>query len=94
MKKIVAIFLVMLLLSACSVRHEISGNYQLSEPVVRTYTVKDFCHFESMASNFNQTIYVDRFTGCLYISYGSGMVAIMEPDGTCLTYDEWKRRFQ
>ena len=75
---------IVLLLTGCTVKHEVTTG------VTHEYGVEAFCDFQTIATNFWVEIVRDNRTGCLYAKQGYGMVPIMKPDGTCLTYIEWK----
>lgn len=51
-----------------------------------------FIDLETVTEDSNGTIYKDKHSGVLYLVSGSRMTAIMEADGTCLTWDEWVKR--
>ena len=51
-----------------------------------------FIDLEVVTENFDNTIYKDRHSGVLYLVAGYRMTAIMEADGTCLTWDEWVKQ--
>ena len=92
MKKFLIILLTALLLTSCTkpyVPTESSGQV-IATAVYKEFTTDSFCYLKVLASNFSEVVYVDLHTGCLYIKKGYGMSPIMKPDGTCLTYEEWK----
>ena len=57
--------------------------------------VSDYFRKEVLILTATEEIYVDRNTDVLYYAYNDvamkfGITPIMKPDGTCLTYTEWK----
>lgn len=57
--------------------------------------VSDYFRRDVLIITATEEIYVDRNTDVLYYVYNPitqkyGITPIMKPDGTCLTYTEWK----
>lgn len=90
--KRVLIALIAALMVSCSVQHEITSTPYPEKLSVRKYSADDFCNLTELAETLYITVYVDTWSGCLYFQKGYGISPIMEPDGTVLTYDEWRDR--
>lgn len=58
----------------------------------RELTPESFINLETVTEDFSGAIYKDKYTGVLYLSMAYRITAIMKPDGTCLTWDEWVKR--
>ena len=56
--------------------------------------VSSFCDMVVIVKDGDSRIWMDKNTGVLYYvsGYGVAITAIMKPDGTCLTFDEWKEK--
>lgn len=58
--------------------------------------IKDYVKFSILYSDSCEQIIMDDYTGVLYYKYAfsnrCGISPIMNADGTCLTYEEWKFR--
>lgn len=97
MKKFVLVICtigLLLILSSCTSRF-----LQVNNPdkIVDNFsTVASFCDMAVVAKDGDARIWVDKNTGVLYYrfvsGYGGAITAIMKPDGTCLTIDEWKEK--
>ena len=93
-KMLILLLLTSLFLSSCDDSTAIISTASQS-------TVADTKSFICL-SKVTDSIYMDEHTGVLYVrekyitygldSYVITTFPIMEADGTCLTYDEWKAR--
>ena len=58
--------------------------------------IKDYVKFSILYSDCYEQIIMDDYTGVLYYKYAFansyGITPLMNADGTCLTYEEWKSR--
>lgn len=96
MKKFVLVICtigLLLILSSCNSRYSLQVNNP--DKVVDDFSaVSSFCDMVVIAKDGDSRIWMDKNTGVLYYRYVSGyggaITAIMKPDGTCLTFDEWK----
>ena len=98
MKKLVSVICMiglLLILSSCDSRYSL----QTTNPdkIVDDFSaVSSFCDMAVIAKDGDSRIWMDKNTGVLYYRYVSGyngaITAIMKPDGTCLTFDEWTER--
>lgn len=52
----------------------------------------DYVKFTVIYHKSVEEILVDNYTGVLYYKYDNGITPLMNADGTCLTYEEWKSR--
>lgn len=72
---------------------DLNGDPVPSENAV-PITVNDFCNLRVIVRTGLTRVYVDTLTDVLYygeISGNSyGLMPIMKPNGTCLTFSEWK----
>ena len=83
MKKLILVLLCALMFVGCA-----KATYD-----GRSFGNESFINLEIIAeSPFDGEIYKDTHTGVLYMTSGNRMTAIMEADGTCLTWDEWTKR--
>lgn len=97
MKKIWMILAVMLIFISISCGKpkyvDLNGNPVSSENAV-PITVHDFCNLKLIVRTGLTCVYVDTLSDVLY--YGEvagnsyGLMPIMKPNGTCLTFSEWK----
>ena len=97
MKKILMILVAMFIFASTSCGKpkyvDLNGNPVSSENAV-PITVKDFCDLKLIVRTGLTCVYVDILTDVLY--YGEvagnsyGLMPIMKPNGTCLTFSEWK----
>lgn len=54
---------------------------------------EEVINFELVSSSFfGHDVYKDTITGVLYVVHFGGISPIMEPDGTCLTWQEFTKR--
>ena len=98
MKKIVLVICIIglvLVLSSCNSRYFLRTNNP-DKLVEETSVVASFCDMVVIAQDGDSRIWMDKNTGVLYYRYTAGyngaITAIMKPDGTCLTFDEWKEK--
>ena len=97
MKKIWVILAVMLIFifTSCGKPEyvDLTGNPVSSENAVPT-TVHDFCNLKLIVRTGLRCVYIDTLSDVLYYGEvagnGYGLMPIMKPNGTCLTYSEWK----
>ena len=97
MKKLVLVICtigLLLILNSCNSRYLRVNN---PDKLVDDFsTVSSFCDMVVVAKDGDARIWVDKNTGVLYYrfvsGYGGAITAIMKPDGTCLTIDEWKEK--
>ena len=82
MKKLILVLLCALMFVGCA-----KATYD-----GRSFGSESFIDLETIAGSLTDRIYKDTHTGVLYMTDGSRMTAIMEADGTCLTWDEWTKR--
>lgn len=54
--------------------------------------LEDYVKFTVIRYEGVEKILVDNYTGVLYYKYTYGITPLMNADGTCLTYEEWKSR--
>lgn len=54
--------------------------------------LEDYVKFTVICYEGVEKILVDNYTGVLYYKYTYGITPLMNADGTCLTYEEWKSR--
>lgn len=84
MKKLILVLLCALMFVSCAKKATYND---------RSFGSKSFINLELVAETpWDQQIYKDTNTGVLYLILGYRMTAIMEADGTCLTWDEWTKR--
>lgn len=67
----------------------------INENKVHGAEISDYFRKEPLIVTVTEEIYVDKNTDVLYYVYNNvankyGITPIMKPDGTCLTYTEWK----
>ena len=85
----------LLILSSCDSSHFLQTNNP--DKIVDDFSVvASFCDMVVIARDGDSRIWMDKNTGVLYYRFVSGyngaITAIMKPDGTCLTFDEWKEK--
>lgn len=99
MKKLILILACALCLTACT--KTVYVDSETGRPVnveSKKIQVESFIDFETIASSSgfftSQYVYRDRHTDILYLRFGEGyqggITPIAKPDGTFLTYKEWK----
>jgi len=98
MKKFVSVICtigLLLVLSSCDSSHFLRTNNP--DKIVDDFSaVSSFCDMAVIAKDGDSRIWMDKNTGVLYyryvFGYNGAITAIMKPDGTCLTFDEWKEK--
>lgn len=99
MKRFILILACALCLTACTVT--VYKDSETGKPVnvgSKSIRVESFINLEAIVENSgflsSQHVYRDRHTDILYLRFGDGYQAgitpIAKPDGTFLTYKEWK----
>ena len=102
MKKLIFILACIFCLTACTKTVYVDSETGNPAKIVNNKVqVESFVNFEIVAedASFTGSVYYilrDRNTDVLYYKYidgyKCGITPIMKPDGTCLTYKEWKER--
>ena len=91
MKKIILILASLFFVSCTRTVYVDGKTNQIIE--TRKHSGTNFINLKRIDDDYDfPDIYVDTYTNVLYIFMNSKMSAIMEADGTCLTYTEWKER--
>lgn len=98
MKKLVLVICtigLLLILSSCNSKYSLQVNNP--DKIVDNFSaVASFCDMAVIAKDGDARIWMDKNTGVLYYrfvaGYNGAITAIMKPDGTCLTFDEWKEK--
>lgn len=102
MKKLILLLIPLLFLSCTKTVYIDSQSREDITDKIETKT-SDFLNYEILAEAHNMflkgspaMIYRDKYTDVLYAAWASGnaytVTPIMKPDGSCLTYKEWKLR--
>lgn len=88
---ILAFILLPMLFTSCTKVVYVDKN--TNEVIETTRKGTDFINLHRVDDDFNMPdIYVDIYTDVLYAVYSQSRTVIMKPNGTCLTYTEWKER--
>lgn len=105
MKKLILLFIPLLFLSCTkTVYIDSQSGEDITDKVMNNKLLtSDFLRYELLCESHSFSnnkapwrVYRDIYTDVLYVAWNSGnaytVTPIMKPDGSCLTYKEWKLR--
>lgn len=105
MKKLILLFIPLLFLGCTkTVYIDSQSGEDITDKMLSSKVVtSDFLNYECLAEtrslmhgNVPSMVYRDIYTDVLYVAWASGnaytVTPIMNPDGSCLTYEKWKLR--